>query len=70
MSNYQQDFLLHFEPEEDFVYYENNKDLMDKIDYYLKHEDERKEIATNGLKKIEANHTYVHRAREMLSYIN
>ena len=69
LSNFQQDFLNHFTPDEDFVYYESEKDLMDKIDYYLKNDLERKEIAENGFKKIEAEHTYIHRAKEMLSYI-
>ena len=70
LTNFQSDFLNHFVPEEDFVYYESNKDLLDKTEYYLKNENERKEIALNGLKKIEAEHTYVHRAQEILSYIS
>ncbi|MCR5849039.1 MAG: glycosyltransferase [Lachnospiraceae bacterium] len=70
LSNYQQDFLNHFVPGEDFVYYESNEDLLDKISYYLKNENERKEIALNGFKKVEAEHTYVRRAEEMLSYIS
>lgn len=70
LSNFQQDFLNHFVPGEDFVYYESNDDLLNKIDYYLRNEEERKEIALNGFKKIEREHTYIHRAEEMLSYIS
>ena len=69
LSNYQQDFLNHFVPDEDFVYYDSINDMMNKIEYYLKNESERKEIAENGFRKIESEHTYLKRAEEMLSYI-
>ena len=70
LSNYQQDFLNHFTPDEDFVYFDSEADLLDKIDYYLKNENERAEIAQNGFKKIESELTFVKRAEEMLSYIS
>ncbi len=69
LSNYQADFLDFFVPGEDFVYYEDKSDLLRKIDYYLIHEDERKEIAKNGHDKVAAAHTYRHRIREMLDFI-
>jgi len=37
---------------EDFVTYKNNKDMIEKISYYLKNDKEREEIALNGHKKI------------------
>lgn len=67
LTNYQADFLDFFVPGEDFVYYEDKRDLLRKIDYYLKHEEERQSIAENGHDKIAAGHTYRHRIREMLS---
>ncbi|MCM1099940.1 MAG: glycosyltransferase [Clostridium sp.] len=69
LTNYQSDFGDCFVPDEDFVYYESKKDLLDKIDYYLRHEDERAQIAQNGLRRISADHTYVHRVNEILSYL-
>lgn len=69
LSNYQSDFMDYFIPGEDFVFYDSQNDLLDKIEYYLKHEDERSQIAQNGLQKISADHTYVHRVHEILSYI-
>ncbi len=69
MSNYQEDFLKHFVPDEDFVFYESAKDLTDKIEYYLKHDAERSAIAQNGLRRISEHHTYKHRVREMISYL-
>ncbi len=68
LSNFQADFLDLFVPGEDFVYYEDRVDLLKKVDYYLKHEDERQWIAQNGHDKITAGHTYRHRVREMLCF--
>lgn len=65
---YQADFMDCYVPREDFVYYESKDDLLSKIDYYLKHEDERIAIAKNGFERTTANHTYKHRIDEMVSY--
>lgn len=65
LSNFQADFLDHFVPGEDFVYYESKEDLLSKIGYYLSHEDERAAIARNGHDKVAAAHTFRHRVREM-----
>lgn len=67
LTNYQSDFLNFFVPGEDFDYYESKSDLMDKISYYLAHDEERAQIAENGFRKVAAYHTYRHRAEEMLS---
>lgn len=47
---------------EDLVTYSGEDDLMDKIRYYLEHEEERLRIAANGLAKVREHHTYRHRA--------
>lgn len=70
LTNFQEDFLSFFTPEEDFVYFESREDLLAKISYYLKNDEERRQIARNGFEKIASGHTYVHRAKEMLSYLN
>ena len=67
LSNYQADYLEHFVPGEDFVYYESRENLLDKIGYYLEHEDERRAIAASGHDKVAAAHTFRHRVREMLA---
>ena len=67
LSNFQADFLDDFIPGEDFVYYESKEDLLNKIDYYLAHEEERIAVAANGHDKVAANHTFRHRVREMLA---
>lgn len=69
LSNYQSDFLLHFEPDVDFVYYENIQDAVEKAAYYLKHDEERAKIARNGLNKIKTFHSYEQRLSEMLQLV-
>lgn len=68
LSNFQPDFLELFTPGEDFVFYESEEDLLDKIDYYLSHDREREAIARSGYDKVAAGHTYRHRVREMFDF--
>ena len=64
LTNYQSDFLDHFVPGEDFVYFDSEADMLTKIAYYLNHEEERKTIAKNGYNKVTRHHTYLHRIYE------
>lgn len=68
LSSFQADFLDHFVPGEDFIYYESKEDLVQKATYYLSHEEERREIARSGHDKVAAEHTYRHRVKEMLNF--
>lgn len=58
LTNFQADFLDYFIPNEDFVYYENEEDLVEKVCYYLNHEKKRLEIAHNGHEKVKQNHSF------------
>lgn len=69
LSNYQADFLNYFVPGEDFVYYTDTEDMLNKIDYYLSHEHERKEIARNGHQKVRKNHSFKQCFENILSTI-
>ena len=66
LTNFQNDFNMHFVDGEDFVSYSGKEDLYNKIEYYLTHEDERLAIARNGCKKVREEHTYIQRLGEML----
>lgn len=66
LTNYQSDLFEHFVPDEDFVYYESDKDLMAKCEYYLTHDEERQRIAQNGHAKAAQNHTYEKTIKQML----
>lgn len=69
MTNYQSDFMDFFVPGEDFMYYDSQADLLDKIGYYLANEAERAQVAENGFRKIAEHHTYKNRVDEMLSFL-
>lgn len=51
VSNYQEELADHFCNGEDMVLYESMADALDKIRYYLAHDDLRKRIIENGRKK-------------------
>lgn len=67
LTNFQADFLEHFVPGEDFVYYNDLNDLNEKIDYYLIHEEERCRIAKNGQDKIRRFHSFTQHFRNMFA---
>lgn len=69
LTNYQDDFMDFFIPGEDFVYYSSYEDLMEKVEYYLTHEAERKEIAQNGYEKVKQSHTYKERIDEIINIV-
>ncbi len=69
LSNFQSDFLEHFVPDEDFVYFESKEDLLQKCDYYLEHEDNRMKIAQSGYEKVKEFHNYETRLKEILEIV-
>lgn len=58
LTNYQADFIDSFVPDVDFVYFSDLEDLLCKIEYYLSHDQDRKEIAQNGYQKVLENYSY------------
>jgi len=50
-------------------YYKNPKDLMAKIKYWLRHDEERKAVAKRGYKWVHENATYTHRIKVALDYM-
>ena len=51
------------------VIFDGPEDLFRLIDYYLKNEKERKQIAENGYNIITEKHTYKHRLAEMVDIV-
>ena len=66
MTNYQPELTDHFEIGVDLEAYTSLEELVDKCKYYLFHEDERKQIALNGYRKVCEGHTYLHRMSDMI----
>lgn len=66
ISNYQEEIPELFVPGEDLVMYNNLEELYYLIEYYLNHDDERREIARNGFERLKSNYTYEKQMEKML----
>lgn len=69
ITNYQAELPLYFEENEDIVIFYSRKDLIEKASYYLKHEEERRRIASNAHKKVSLYHNYGIRMKELSELI-
>lgn len=66
ISNAQPELYEYFVPGQDIEIYEDIPDLVYKVRYYLEHEEQRKQIAENGYKKICAKFNFEDRVKRML----
>ncbi len=69
LTNYQRDFDDCYVSGEDYVSFYSKEDMFEKIEYYLSHDKERREIAENGFRRTMEEHTYERRIKEILSSI-
>lgn len=69
LTNYQPELEEYFEIGKDLEVYHDLPELEEKIDYYLKHEEERLRIAINGYKKVRENHNLKTRMQSVLDTI-
>ena len=69
LTDYRNDFEGIFEPGIDMVCYSSVDEALSQIDYYLEHEDERMEIAENGMNKIKQYFSYIDRIGDMLELV-
>ncbi len=69
ISNYQKELEELFIPNEDIVLYHNEEELLQLVDYYLSHEEERKRIARNGQRKVLAYHTLHIRFQKVMEIV-
>lgn len=66
LTNYQPEIAEYFVDGEDLVMYSGIEDLVEKAAYYLKHDEERQQIAKNGYLKLKENHDLSKVVEEML----
>jgi spore maturation protein CgeB len=64
-----EDFFVTSGPLQEIAMFANEKDLQDKIDYFLAHDTERRDIAARGRKKVLAEHTYKNRVDEIMRVV-
>lgn len=65
LADRQSELLEYFEEGKDFAAYKNEEELIKKASYYLEHDDERREIAENGQRKVFENFTCEIQFRKM-----
>ena len=70
LTNYQPEIAEFFEDGTDLVMYTSLQDAAEKCDYYLEHEDERRQIAKNGYEKVKQFFGYESRLKEMLKFVH
>ena len=70
LTNYQQDFEDCYVEGEDYVAYDSIDNMLEKIEYYLSHDNERRDIAQHGFETTVAKHTYEQRIKTMLEYVS
>ncbi|MBO8168633.1 MAG: glycosyltransferase [Thermoanaerobacteraceae bacterium] len=56
-----------FENRKHLVWSKSAEETLELVDYYLRHDDERQQIAVNGQEEVYAKHTYAHRAEKVIN---
>ena len=69
LSNWQEEIPELFVEDKEIVTYKSPEELVDKADYYLRHDNERIRIGVNGYQKVKAQHTYEHRLNKIISIL-
>ncbi len=69
LSNYQPELAEEFEDGKELALYASVDELLDKAQYYLAHEEERREIAYQGFLKVQKSFSYESRVKQMLDIV-
>lgn len=68
ITNHQPEMDEYFEKDE-IVTYETSEEAIEKIDYYMQHEDERKIYSQKGYERVSKDFNFLTRVQEMLTYM-
>lgn len=69
LINYSAAIQEHFKVGEEIEVFHKKSELLEKVDHYLKNQDEAKAIARAGQKRAYAEHTYEHRLKELIRLV-
>ncbi len=69
LSNYQIELAENFAAGEEYDFYSDYEDLITKIEYYLSHSSERKDIAAAGWEKVQKEFSLEKRVEEMVDNV-
>ncbi|WP_160645513.1 CgeB family protein [Chengkuizengella marina] len=70
LTDVREELINVYIPGDDIATYTTPNDLLEKIDYYLLHEDERRRMASNAIKKTLQTETYTERIKQLLDIVN
>lgn len=69
LTNYQPEIDLFFQDGYHLETYKSHEEMIDKIKYYLTHDNERKEIAQRGYQKVKENDSVLNRVLDILKIV-
>lgn len=69
MTDYRPELESIFEIGKDLVVFDRAEDFLEKMRYYLAHEEERKKIAQRGQAKVLGKHSYINRAERLIEIV-
>jgi spore maturation protein CgeB len=69
LSDYKRDLSELFTLDEEIICYRDKEDLRSKILYFLRHPDERAQIAKQAQRRVFEEHTYLRRMKQMIENI-
>ena len=70
LTDYVDELENYFDIGREIVCYKDREDLVQKIKYYLEHENERRQIAENGYRACLEQHPWINRFRDILKELN
>ncbi|KAB2488079.1 CgeB family protein [Priestia endophytica] len=68
LISHQPDLRYYFS-EKEMVSFESQEELIEKIHFYIKNEEKRKEIALNAREVVLKHHTFAHRIKEIIAIV-
>lgn len=69
LTNYCEETAELFKEDEEIVMFKTPEELVDKVSYYLEHDDKRREIARKGQEKVLQNYTYEKQLQKLMQWI-
>ncbi len=69
LTNHTENLEQLFTIGEELITYTSEQDLLEKVKYYLEHQEERERIALKGHQRVKQQHTYKERAKTFLEMV-
>lgn len=69
LTNYCPETAELFREDEEIVMFRSPEELIEKVEYYLKHDKEREQIARNGHEKVMQCYTYEKKMKDLLAWL-